>query len=91
MIQHTQYLLTFRYAVYLVLLSKFLPHPESLEIPMFFGFVGLVDGIIFIPVVWVWDYFGIEKFELPPTYEAWTVLLVNGFIGTVLSELLWLW
>ena len=30
-------------------------------------------------------------FQLPPQPEVWTLLLVNGFIGTVLSELLWLW
>ena len=29
--------LLFRYAAYLVVLNKLLPHPDSLEIPMFFG------------------------------------------------------
>ncbi len=80
-----------RYASYLVLLSKFIPHPDSLEIPMFFGFVGLIDGLLLIPVVAFWHYTGIEPFEWPTTYEVWTILLVNGFVGTVLSELLWLW
>ncbi len=82
---------SFRYATYLVLLSKFLPHPDSLEVPMFFGFVGLLDGILLIPLVVSWHYFGLETFELPPTNEIWTILLFNGFVGTVLSELLWLW
>lgn len=30
-------------------------------------------------------------FEFPPSSDVWTLLLVNGFVGTVLSELLWLW
>ena len=81
----------FRYALYLVLLSKFVPDPDSLEVPMFFGFVGLLDGIILAPVLVSWHYFGLETFQLPPTNEVWTILLVNGFVGTVLSELLWLW
>ena len=31
-----------------------------------------------------------ETFELPSSRQ-WEFLIVNGIIGTVLSELLWLW
>ena len=55
------------------------------------GFVGLIDGLVIMPLVALWDVVHIERFELPPTNRVWTLLLVNGFIGTVLSELLWLW
>jgi solute carrier family 35 protein F5 len=55
------------------------------------GFVGLFDFLLLLPLVLIWDAAGIEKFELPPTPNVWTLLLVNGFVGTVLSELLWLW
>ncbi len=54
------------------------------------GFVGLFDALAILPLVIVWHYTGIEDFQLPPTTTVWTLLLVNGFIGTVLSELLWL-
>lgn len=54
------------------------------------GFVGLLDALILLPLVLIWHYTGVEYFELPPTNEVWTLLLVNGFVGTVLSELLWL-
>ena len=53
--------------------------------------MGLLDGIIILPLVGLWDVLSIESFEMPPTNRVWTLLLVNGFIGTVLSELLWLW
>ena len=71
--------------------SKAVPNHDCLEIPMFFGFVGLVDALLLLPLLAFWHYTGIEEFELPPTSNVWTLLLINGFIGTVLSELLWLW
>ncbi|XP_065887638.1 solute carrier family 35 member F5-like [Dysidea avara] len=79
------------YACYLVLLKKKASNEDRLEIPMFFGFVGLCDGVVLLPFVALWHITGIETFELPPNNEVWTLLLINGFVGTVLSELLWLW
>ena len=91
-IYHITYLLLHcRYACYLVFFSKAVPNHDCLEIPMFFGFVGLVDALLLLPLLAFWHYTGIEEFELPPTSNIWTLLLINGFIGTVLSELLWLW
>ena len=57
----------------------------------FTGFVGLFDFLLLLPLVLIWDITDLEQFELPPTPNVWTLLLVNGFVGTVLSELLWLW
>ena len=57
----------------------------------FTGFVGLFDFLLLLPLVLIWDIADVEQFELPPTPNVWTLLLTNGFVGTVLSELLWLW
>ena len=54
------------------------------------GFVGLFDAVLLLPLLIIWDLTGIELFEVPSN-SVWTLLLVNGFIGTVLSELFWLW
>lgn len=54
------------------------------------GFVGLFDAVLLLPLVMIWHLTGIELFEVPSN-SVWTLLLVNGFIGTVLSELFWLW
>ena len=54
------------------------------------GFVGLFDAVLLLPLVVIWHFTGIEPFEFPSN-SVWTLLLVNGFIGTVLSELFWLW
>jgi solute carrier family 35 protein F5 len=80
----------FLYAVYLVLLKKLVPDPDTLELPMFFGFVGLFNTILLLPLVLLWHYTGLEEFEWPPDPAVWTLLLINGMVGTVISELVWL-
>ena len=58
---------------------------------MSLGLVGLFDFILLFPMLFILHYTNTETFEFPPTTNVWTLLLVNGFVGTVLSELLWLW
>jgi solute carrier family 35 protein F5 len=57
---------------------------------MFFGFVGLFSTALLWPGLLVIHLTNSEPFELP-TVRQWEYLVVNGLIGTVLSELLWLW
>lgn len=54
------------------------------------GFVGLWNLILMWPVFFILHFTGIEEFELPNEHQ-FLVLLINGLIGTVLSEALWLW
>jgi solute carrier family 35 protein F5 len=80
----------FLYASYLTLLKKIVRDTDRLEIPMFFGFVGLFNIFLLFPLLVIWNYTQLETFEWPPNSQVWTLLIVNGFVGTVLSELLWL-
>ena len=78
-------------AIYLtVLVSECVPLLTWCNI-FFIGFVGLFDFALLFPLLLIWHFSGLEAFEFPPTPNVWTLLLVNGFVGTVLSELLWLW
>ncbi|XP_022246997.1 solute carrier family 35 member F5-like [Limulus polyphemus] len=78
------------YAAYIVMLRRKVNTEEKLDIPMFFGFVGLFNLLIIWPGFFLLHYTKVEKFQWP-TYHQWLLLIVNGLIGTVLSELLWLW
>jgi solute carrier family 35, member F5 len=78
------------YAIYLVSLKKKVPSEESLDVPMFFGFVGLFCFFGLWPVVAAFHALGLETFQWP-TRPQWAVMFLNGLIGTVLSEVLWLW
>uniref|UniRef100_A0A3Q2P8X4 Solute carrier family 35 member F5 n=1 Tax=Fundulus heteroclitus TaxID=8078 RepID=A0A3Q2P8X4_FUNHE len=78
------------YAVYIVLIKRRVDREDKLDIPMFFGFVGLFNLLLLWPGFLLLHYTGFEPFELP-SQLVWTYILINGLIGTVLSEFLWLW
>uniref|UniRef100_A0A665WJL2 Solute carrier family 35 member F5 n=1 Tax=Echeneis naucrates TaxID=173247 RepID=A0A665WJL2_ECHNA len=78
------------YAVYIVMIKRRVDREDKLDIPMFFGFVGLFNLLLLWPGFLVLHYTGFEAFELP-SQLVWTYILINGLIGTVLSEFLWLW
>ncbi|XP_015509918.2 solute carrier family 35 member F5 [Neodiprion pinetum] len=80
----------FFYAAYLVFLRRKVDHEDKMDIPMFFGFVGLFNLTLLWPLFFILHYGDWEDFEWPNTHQ-WTFLIINGLIGTVLSEVLWLW
>ncbi|XP_066542546.1 solute carrier family 35 member F5-like isoform X3 [Hoplias malabaricus] len=78
------------YAVYIVMLKRKVDREEKLDIPMFFGFVGLFNLLFLWPGFVLLHYSGLESFEMPSRLVI-SYILINGLIGTVLSEFLWLW
>lgn len=78
------------YAFYLVLVRRSVSHEDRMDIPMFFGFVGFICAVLLWPGFFILHYSKEEIFELP-TKTQWLFIIVNGLIGTVLSEILWLW
>lgn len=78
------------YAMYLTFLRRKVDHEDKMDIPMFFGFVGLFNLLLLWPLFFFFHYSQWEEFEWP-THHQWIFLVINGLIGTVLSEVLWLW
>lgn len=76
------------YASYLVLLRR--SAGPDLDVPMFFGFVGLFVMLMLWPGLVVLHLSGIEEFVLPDRRQ-FLYLGLNGLVGTVLCELIWLW
>ena len=62
---------------------------DNMDPPMFFGFVGLFSTVLLWPLLFILHTARQEPFQMP-TVKQWEFLIVNGVIGTVLSELLWL-
>lgn len=54
------------------------------------GFVGLFTGLLLWPGFFILHYSKIETFQWPDGEQILFILL-NGLVGTVLSEFLWLW
>lgn len=80
----------FLYACYLVLVKRKNDTDEKVNIMEFFGFVGLWNMILLWPLFLVLNFSQLEPFEMPNRRQL-LVLLINGIIGTVISEALWLW
>jgi len=79
----------FFYSSYIVFLRRKIDHEDKLDVPMFFGFVGLFSFMLLWPLFPILHFTNHERFELPNRPQI-IAMLVNGIIGTVLSELLWL-
>eukprot|EP01126_Amoeba_proteus_P044131 TRINITY_DN4885_c0_g1_i4.p1 TRINITY_DN4885_c0_g1~~TRINITY_DN4885_c0_g1_i4.p1 ORF type:complete len:229 (+),score=45.77 TRINITY_DN4885_c0_g1_i4:699-1385(+) len=75
------------YGLYTIYLRKSTEGKE-ISMPMFLGFVGILNMAIMWPGLILFHFTGVEIFELPnlPTFGY---LTLNGFIGTVLSDVLW--
>ncbi|KAF3428309.1 hypothetical protein E2986_05333 [Frieseomelitta varia] len=71
----------FFYAAYIVFLKRKVDHEDKMDIPMFFGFVGLFNLTLLWPMFFILHYGHWEEFEWPDTHQ-WTYLIINGLIGT---------
>lgn len=80
----------FFYACYLVLVKRKNDIDEKIDIIEFFGFVGLWNILLLWPLFLVLNFTQIEPFEMP-NKKQFLILFLNGLIGTVISEALWLW
>lgn len=54
------------------------------------GFVGLWNLLLLWPIFFILHFTKIETFEVP-SQGQFALLFLNGLIGTVLAEALWLW
>jgi len=77
------------YACYGTFLKKKIRTEQRLDTPMFFGFLGAINCICLLPLFPILDTIGMEYFELPSKIVL-LYLFVNGLIGSVLSDYLWL-
>lgn len=78
------------YAAYLVFLRRQVDNEDRMDLPMFFGFVGLFNFLLIWPGLAIVHFTKVETFQWPSSRQ-WALVLINGLIGTVISELLWLW
>ncbi|ORE20228.1 hypothetical protein BCV71DRAFT_212522 [Rhizopus microsporus] len=80
----------FFYGCYTILLKLKIGNEDRIDMPLFFGFVGAFNILLLWPLMPILHYLGLETFELPMNSTLWTVIFLNAFIGTFLSDYLWL-
>jgi solute carrier family 35 protein F5 len=77
------------YGLYTTLLKVCIGDNESrINMYLFFGFVGLFNIILLWPVITLFNYIGVETFELPGSLHVWVIILVNA-ATTIISDFCW--
>ncbi|CDH56923.1 yml018c-like protein [Lichtheimia corymbifera JMRC:FSU:9682] len=78
------------YGLYTILLKRQIGSESRIDMPLFFGWVGVFNVVLLWPIIPLFHYTGIETFELPHGPALWLMLLLNAFVGTFISDYLWL-
>lgn len=65
------------YGLYAIVMKKRIGNEDRVNMPLFFGLVGLFNVIFLWPGFLVLHFTGLEKFQIPPTRKVWTVVLVS--------------
>lgn len=65
------------YGVYTILMKIRMGDEASVNMPLFFGFVGVFNLLMLWPGFFVLHFTGVETFELPPTKRILAIVLVS--------------
>lgn len=76
------------YGLYAVFMKKRIGDESRVNMPVFFGFVGLINVLCLWPGLVVFHYAGIEPFQLPPDWRVTMVVILNS-AGSLVSDMAW--
>jgi len=65
------------YGCYTTLVKLRIHHESRVDMPLFFGFVGLFCFLFLWPFIFILSAIGVEPFELPPSHSVTICILVN--------------
>jgi solute carrier family 35, member F5 len=66
------------YGLYTVVMKKRIGNEDRVNMPLFFGLVGLFNVVFLWPGFLILHFTGVEKFVFPPTGKIWTIVLVSS-------------
>jgi solute carrier family 35, member F5 len=76
------------YGFYAILMKKRIGDESRVNMPLFFGLVGLFNVVLLWPGLVILHYTGVEPFELPPTSRITTIVLSNS-AASLISDYSW--
>ncbi|PQE21807.1 vacuolar membrane protein [Rutstroemia sp. NJR-2017a BVV2] len=76
------------YGLYAVVMKKRCGNEDRVDMPLFFGLVGLFNVLFLWPGFVILHLTGVEKFELPPTGKIWLIVLLNS-ASSFISDYCW--
>ncbi|KAL1842702.1 hypothetical protein VTJ49DRAFT_4481 [Mycothermus thermophilus] len=76
------------YGIYVTVMKRRVGNEERVNMPLFFGLVGLFNVLFLWPGFFILHWTGIEPFEVPPTTGVWTIIVLNS-AASFFSDILW--
>ncbi|GAB1743725.1 hypothetical protein NU219Hw_g647t1 [Hortaea werneckii] len=76
------------YGLYAVFMKKRIDDESRVNMPLFFGLVGLLNVLLLWPGFFILHFAGIETFEMPPSAWVTTIILCNS-LASLVSDLFW--
>lgn len=71
------------YGLYVTVMKRRLGDEDRVNMPLFFGLVGVLNLVLLWPFFFILHWTGMEPFEWPPTGQVWAIIIVSG--GLVLN------
>jgi len=78
----------FMYGVYTVCIRHQIPDESAVSLPLFFGFLGLINMLLLFPVVVVLHCTGVEDLS-GVGFETLGLIVAKGILDNVVSDYLW--
>ncbi|RYP24461.1 hypothetical protein DL765_000481 [Monosporascus sp. GIB2] len=76
------------YGLYVVVMKQRVGNEDRVNMPLFFGLVGIFNIVFLWPLFFILHWTGIEPFEMPPTGKVWFIIMVNS-ISSFISDMSW--
>lgn len=64
------------YGMYVTVMKRSVGNEDRVDMPLFFGLVGLFNVLFLWPGFFILHFTGIEPFALPPSGKVWAILMV---------------
>lgn len=76
------------YGLYVTVMKRRVGDEDRVNMPLFFGLVGLFNLIFLWPGFILLHWTGIEPFEWPPTGKIWAIIILNS-LSSFVSDMSW--
>lgn len=67
------------YGMYVTVMKRSVGNEDRVDMPLFFGLVGLFNVVFLWPGFFILHFTGIEPFALPPSGKVWAILMVRCY------------
>ena len=68
------------YGMYVTVMKRSVGNEDRVDMPLFFGLVGLFNVLFLWPGFFILHFTGVEPFALPPSGKVWAILMVSSIL-----------